>query len=184
MENNKKKMSSIKDLFNKEEDPNPKLKPLSAGEMQQWNGLVDFIEKKGYKGSEEFNNRDTNLGKMAFDAYKKQNPNFTLKYEDVSRVQQGIQEVREDIISDLKSGKAKVKEGQDVGKDYEHVMANTSAVDGWMGSKTSSHRFPKVFLDEYNASNKKITDNAELGFSADKPKVQQMWDKVAKLKNK
>lgn len=147
------------------QDPTPKR--LTTNQMSHWNDFVDFLEKKGYRGSREFDNKDKNMGKMAIDAYKKLNPDFSISYDDIPSVQQGIQDVRNYSIAQLKSGKATLKEGLDAGKDYENFMPNLSPTDGWLGSKTSFHTFPKAFLNEYS-NGEKITDKKDLGFVGNK----------------
>ena len=144
-----------------EEKPQPK--KLSDVQMSDWNKFIDFLESKGYRGSTEFDKKDKNLGQVAFDAYKKLNPNFTLNYADIPSVQQAILDLRKSEIEKLKAGKAKLAEGLDAGKDYEKFMPNLSPVDGWLGSKTSAHKFPMAFLNEY-INGQKVTDMKPQGF--------------------
>lgn len=147
------------------EDPIPK--KLTTTQMQHWNEFVQFVESKGYKGSTDFDKRDTNLGKNALEAYKRINPDFSISYNDIPSVQQGIADTRNFAIDKLKGGKAKLADGLDAGKDYEKFMPNISKVDGWLGSKTSSHTFPKAYLDEF-VNGQQVTDKKELGFVGNK----------------
>lgn len=140
-------------------------KKITPQQMQHWNDFIGFIESKGYKGSTEFDKKDQNLGKLALETYKKQHPDFSINYEDVPLIQQGLQDVRTRFINDLKTGKSKLQEGQDAGKDYEKFMPNLSPVDGWLGSKTSSHKFPSAYLNEF-VDGKQVTDMKPLGVVA------------------
>lgn len=157
-------------MFNKlsippTEDPTPKR--LTPQQMGDWNGFVSFLDSKGYKGHTDFDTKDKNLGELAMNTYKKYNPNFSLSYNDIPSVQQGIIDSRNFAINQLKTGKATLADGLDAGKDYEKFMPNVSPADGWLGSKTSSHIFPKAYLDEYENGNK-VTDKKELGFVQNK----------------
>ena len=157
-------------MFNKlplPEPTNPAPKQLTTQQMQDWNNFVSFLDTKGYKGHTDFDIKDKNLGQLAMDTYKKYNPNFSLSYSDVPAVQQGMQDVRNKFIGDFKNGKIKIQEGQDAGKDYENFMPNLSPVDGWLGSKTSSHKFPQVYLDEF-LNGKQVGDRKDLGFVQNK----------------
>ena len=144
-----------------QEEPTPK--KLTSTQMQHWNGFVDFLDSKGYKGSKDFDNKDQRLGQLAMDAYKKQNPDFSVTYADIPAVQQGILETRQHAINQFKTGKAKLKEGLDSGKDYENFMPNLSNPDGWLGSKTSAHKFPESFLNEY-VNGQQVTSMKPMGF--------------------
>lgn len=143
------------------EEPAPK--KLTSTQMQHWNGFVDFLDSKGYKGSKDFDNKDQKLGQLAMDSYKKQNPDFSLTLANIPAVQKGILETREHAISQLKTGKATLEKGLDAGKDYQNFMPNLSKPDGWLGSKTSSHKFPESFLNEYE-NGQKVTDMKPMGF--------------------
>lgn len=118
---------------------------LSTDQKGQWNSYVDYLEKRGYKGNTQLDNRDTNLGQRLLNEYKAQNPHFTLTYEQIPVIQQGIQNVRNDFINRWKKG-AQV-EGV---KTADDIMSNVSPVDGWLGSKTSSYKFPVADITHTN----------------------------------
>ena len=117
----------------------PGTPPLTVKQRQDWNRFIDFMDKSGYKGSKDLDNRDTNLGRFLFQRFKSQNKDVGLTYEDVPRVQQELQDYRNLLLQQFKGGKIKPEGMKDPEKE---LMPGLSAVDGWLGSKTSSYKFP------------------------------------------
>ena len=116
--------------------------PLTNDMKSQWNGLIDYLDKRGYKGSPDLDNRDTRLGERLMNEYKAQNPHFTLTYDQIPVIQQGLQDYRTEALKKIKSGGATV----DGLKDDSEFMAGLSPSDGWLGSKTSSWKYPTATL--------------------------------------
>ena len=117
--------------------------PLTPQQKMQWNGFIDFLDKQGVKGHPDLDAKDKNLGQYYFQKYQSQNPNLGITYQDVPRVQQGLQDYRNQVLQQWKAGKA------DLGglKDESNFMPGISKVDGWMGSKTSTYKFPQAILN-------------------------------------
>lgn len=114
--------------------------PLSDKQKMEWNRLIDFMDKEGYKGSEHLDNRDTNLGKFLFQKFQAQNPDVTIRYEDVPRVQTELQNYRQHLIQQFKD--KKMQASTEIKDPEKEIMPGLSKVDGWLGSKTSSYKFP------------------------------------------
>ena len=112
--------------------------PLTPQQRTQWNLFIDFLDKQGLKGHPSLDMRDKNMGQFYFNKFAQANPLFQLKYEDVPQVQQDLQEYRTDLVNHWKAGKAVV----DGVKTEADIMPGLSQVDGWLGSKTSSYKFP------------------------------------------
>lgn len=117
------------------QQPPPGLTPL---QRMQWNSFIDFLEKEGVKGSPLLDQRDKNLGKFYFQKFVTSNPGITLRYEDVPRIQQELQDYRANLVNQWKNGKVSV----DSVKTEDDIMPGLSQVDGWLGSKTSSYKYP------------------------------------------
>jgi len=115
--------------------------PLTDQQKIQWNRFIDFMDKEGYKGSDQLDNRDTNMGKFLFQKFKSKNPDVTITYDDVPRVQADLQNYRQHLINQYKSGKM-VDKNNDIKDPDKEIMPGLSQVDGWLGSKTSSYKFP------------------------------------------
>jgi len=115
--------------------------PLTDQQKIQWNRFIDFMDKEGYKGSDQLDNRDTNMGKFLFQKFKSKNPDVTITYDDVPRVQADLQNYRQHLINQYKSGKM-VDKHNDIKDPDKEIMPGLSQVDGWLGSKTSSYKFP------------------------------------------
>src|SRR5438045_4203518 len=78
-------------LLPPEDEP---IKELSPAQRMEWNRYVDFVSKKGYKGSPELDKKDTGLAKSLFDEFTKLNPTTPLKYEDVKSVQMEMSQLK------------------------------------------------------------------------------------------
>lgn len=120
----------------------PPQPPLTPQQKAQWNSFLDYLEKIGYKGSPLLDNKNTALGAKLLDQYRGINPDFNLTYDNVKDVQQELQDYRNTLVNQFKQGKAVV----DGVKSADEIMAGLSPVDGWLGSKTSSWRFPVATL--------------------------------------
>lgn len=113
--------------------------PLTNQQKQDWNGFIDFVDKSGYKGNPVLDDRNQQLGSYLMQKYRSLNPKATITYQDVPRVQSALQEYRTNLVNQWKAGKVAPMEGV---KTEADIMPQLSEVDGWLGSKTSSHRFP------------------------------------------
>lgn len=114
--------------------------PLTPEQRQQWNDFIDYMDKSGYKGSPQLDNRNTSLGNSLIEQYRKTNPNFTLTYDNIRDVQQDLQDYRTTMVDKYKKGKVVV----DGVKSEDDIMPGLSDVDGWLGSKTSSWKYPQA----------------------------------------
>lgn len=112
--------------------------PLPPNLRPEWNKFIDFVEAKGMKGNKLLDDRNTALGKQLMQEYLKTNPKSPLTYDVIPSVQQSLQEYRAKSLQEIRSGKAQFD-----GKE-EEFMPGLSKVDGWLGSKTSSYKFPSA----------------------------------------
>lgn len=120
--------------------------PLTPDQKNQWNNFVDYLDKAGYKGSPLLDDRNKTLGLNLIEQYRKANPSFTLTYENVKDVQEDLQTYRADMVNKFKTGKVVV----DGVKSEDEIMPGLSAVDGWLGSKTSNWKFPTAVMASPN----------------------------------
>ena len=111
----------------------PVKKQFTQEDRDYWNGFVDYVDKKGYKGSTELDKKDLGLSKKLFEEYS----GGTKKYEEfVPSAQGAMSQYREESLKQIRSGAVAYK-----GKE-EDFMPGLSTVDGWAGSKTTSWKFP------------------------------------------
>jgi len=135
--------------------PDPKTpKQLSPQDRNFWNGFVDYVEKKGLKGSPDLDKRDLGLSRKLFDEYA-QSSDAPYSYEEfVPTVQQSISDYRNTAIQKARRGEIQIPGVDyvtnkttpvDVGDEAlkSMFMSGLSDVDGWAGSKTTSWRFPR-----------------------------------------
>lgn len=140
------------DLNNILNMPDPKEKPivLSSKDRNFWNGFVDYVEKKGLKGSADLDKRDLGLSKKLFDEYAK----GAYTYEEfIPTVQQSIADYRNTAIQKARRGEIQIPgvdytnkaQPVDVGDEAlkNMFMSGLSDVDGWAGSRTTAWRFPR-----------------------------------------
>lgn len=77
----------------------PPLQPLSLEQRAMWNNFIGYLKQKGMQGNSALDDRNKALGQQLMTQYALQNPSFTLKYSDVPRVQQDIQNYRQQLIN-------------------------------------------------------------------------------------
>lgn len=116
---------------------------LNPNERAQWNAYIDYLEKKGMKGNPALDNRDTGLSQQLFNEYKAQNPSFSLTYDRVPAVQQDLQDYRGQLVNKWKANPTIIPGV----KSADEIMSDLSPVDSWLGSKTSSHKYPVAMLN-------------------------------------
>lgn len=116
--------------------------PVTNDQKVQWNGLLDYIKQKGLQGSPALDNKNTALGQQLMEEYRAQNPHFNLTYDQVPQIQQGLQDYRNTLVKQWQAN-PKVAPGV---KSPNDIMSGISPVDGWLGSKTSSYKFPSATL--------------------------------------
>lgn len=126
--------------------------PLTPQQRQEWNNYVDWVEKKGYKGSPLLDKKDTGLANNLFNQYKKENPTVTLSLDHVKSVQNEMQ----NLASAVQSFEARRNN-----PNAQNIMAGTSKVDGWPGSKTTSFKFPGMTKEE--TTNGVLTSKTNFG---------------------
>lgn len=146
-------------------DQSPKF-PIAKKE--NWNRFIDYLEKAGYKGSTALDNKDTNLGKTLIAKYNSLYPKQAVNYEDVPAVQTELQNYRQSLVNKWKAGKA----NSDGVKSEDEIMPGLSQVDGWLGSKTSSYRFPSATLTH--------TDGTKQNFGVNTDLYDQLISKISK----
>lgn len=123
-------------------------KALPIEKKQQWNQFIDFLDKNGYKGNPQLDDRSTGLGEMLMAKYKKLNPNVTLNYSDVPLIQGELQNYRQGIVSKWRQNPA-IAPGV---KSEDEIMPGLSQADGWLGSKTSSYKYPSAVLTDQSGN--------------------------------
>lgn len=130
--------------------------PIGEDKKAAWNHFIDFMREKGYAGSTALDDRSTKLGEGLMAQYNKQFPKSPITYADVANVQAALQQYRQDLVNRWKSGQATA----DI-KSADEIMPGISKVDGWLGSKTSSYKFPTAVVD-HNGTNIDFGTNTEL----------------------
>jgi hypothetical protein len=114
--------------------------PLTDKQKQDWNSFLDFVDKEGFKGSPALDDKDKGLGMYLMQKYRSLNPKVTISYQDVPRVQQALQDYKSTLVDQYKKGL--IAPTDSIKNPETDIMGGISPVDGWLGSKTSSYKFP------------------------------------------
>ncbi len=112
--------------------------PLTPEQKANWNAFIDFVELQKMNNNPGLDQRNKQMGLMLMNKFNFANPKQQLNPDMVTQVQQDLQDYRNNMVSQWKAGKINV----DGVKSEDEIMPGISAVDGWPGSKTLSHRFP------------------------------------------
>ena len=121
--------------------------PLTVQQKADWNNYIDYLQSKGMKGNPALDNRDTGLSQKLFNDYKTQNPHFSLTYDQVPQIQQDLIDYRNNLVQKYKANPSVVPDA----KSADEIMPSLSPADGWLGSKTSSHKYPIATLTDANS---------------------------------
>lgn len=148
--------------------PGDKPKAITNDKKVAWNSFIDYLDKNGYKGSAALDNRDTNLGKSLLAKFNATNPNSQLSYDDVPVVQSALQDYRQGLVNKWKAGTA----GAEDIKSADDIMPGLSPVDGWLGSKTSSYRFPTASITHTDGTKQEFGVNTDLYDKLVQPKTK------------
>lgn len=129
---------------------------ISNNDRQFWNGFVDYVAQRGYAGSPRLDERSTKLSRLLFDEYNRTNKGNYAYDTFIPAIQTDISNYRNNAINEIKKGNIKVT--NDDGSlyrgninDYDfdnNYMQGLSNVDGWAGSRTTSWKFPKAYLEK------------------------------------
>lgn len=115
--------------------------PLTPQQRKEWNSYVDWIEKKGYKGSPLLDKKDTGLAFGLFNQFKKENPSVTISLDHIKSVQREMRNL---------ATSAQEFEARRGNPNAKNIMAGTSKEDGWPGMKTTSFKYPTMEKEETN----------------------------------
>ncbi|MDT3405067.1 hypothetical protein [Mucilaginibacter terrae] len=109
---------------------------ITRNERMVWNGFVDYLASKNYKGSPELDRPPREKSVQLWKDYCKLNKLNLDYHEFVSHVQRNIIAYRNYAWSKIKSGKATF-----TGTEAD-FMPGLSTIDGWAGSRTTTYKFP------------------------------------------
>ncbi|MVN89643.1 hypothetical protein [Mucilaginibacter aquatilis] len=109
---------------------------ITPKERMIWNGFVDYLAIKKFKGSAELDKPPREKSVQLWKDYCKA-INLKLDYHEfVSHVQRNIIAYRKYAWQKIKDGKATFN-----GTEAD-FMPGLSTVDGWAGSRTTTYKFP------------------------------------------
>jgi len=116
--------------------------PLTPQQKKAWNDFLDYLKKAGYQGNKSLDNHNMALGQNMLNRFNAMYPGEKVTYAEIPKVQAEMQNIRQQAVANYKKNPSQY---QGV-KSEDDIMQNLSPVDGWLGSKTSMHKFPTATL--------------------------------------
>jgi hypothetical protein len=123
--------------------------PITNQNRADWNQYVDYLDKKGLKGSSFLDKGDNAI--KAINDYRKVNPNTTITPELITPIQNDFSNYRDYALNQVSNGKAQLAPG--VNKD--NFLSALSIVDGIPGQRTTSYKFPVGYMTDMNSKETK-----------------------------
>lgn len=113
---------------------------LPVQTRNDWNGFLDYLDKKGVGGSKDLDKKDQSLGLGYLKQYNKENPNSTLTPDIIPQIQYEQYMLRKgDAFPGLSSEQLKYVRN---GLSPAYMQRPVSEQDGWIGSLTSKQYYP------------------------------------------
>lgn len=146
----------------------PDKTPVNVSELRtDWNKYIDWLDKKGLKGSPELDK----TGEKYFNQYIKENPSTTLNMKYMPIIRAELETYRDNVINNFKAGRAQFPTYSKYGSSEEAEKAfmapivknKLSARPDFPGQHLTQHIFPSYLGDhpvDYNQYNPdyKISD--------------------------
>lgn len=115
-------------------------KGISPQMRQDWNGFLDYLDKKGVGGSAALDKRDQSLGLTYLNQYRKENPTTSITPDIIPQIQYDQYLLRKgDAYPGLNSEQLKYVRN---GLNPAYMARAVSDTDGWLGSLTSKQYYP------------------------------------------
>jgi len=127
--------------------------PVTNQQRNAWNQYVQYLQKRGIAGDPKLDRNG--LGKNLFLQYIKDNPNTGLTEDSPMAIQHDFANYRQWAINQIKSGKGEYAPGT----DENTFMKELSQIDGYAGSKTTRHLFPKSYMQTFEDGKKVKTED-------------------------
>lgn len=156
------------------EEPIKGYTPSTVEQRANWNRLLRFMYEKGYSGSKDLDRKDKALGMALLEEYNKANPKNQVPKEFIP-----IAQYENDLIR--RKG-AFPKLGQEESATlYEFLppaykSKEVSAVDGWLGSRTSQLGYP--IFSQSSSDGSKVDFGTDYETYIKNPKVSEIMGKA------
>jgi hypothetical protein len=140
--------------------PNGDKKPVVINNQvrQAFNDYVMWLRGKGMAGKPELDKNG--LGKKYLADYIKENPKTILTPDLIAPIQQDLLKYKDYALNQVRLGKAVFQSGVNA----DNFMQDLSPEDGYGGSRTTSHIYPREYLNYLDAQNN-LLQTKDLGFA-------------------
>jgi hypothetical protein len=130
------------------DDKDKKPKPQITNQHRaDYNAYIDFLRSKGVAGNKVLDSNK--VGKKYLADYIAANPNTSLSEDLVAPIQSDFQNYKQYALNQVRLGKAVFNSGVNA----DNFMQDLSSEDGWVGSRTSLHKFPTEYMRYVDLSN-------------------------------
>jgi len=128
-------------------------KPVNNKMRSDWNGFIDYLEKKGMKGKPDLDKGG--LGYKMFDDYVKQTPGVSLSRESLPIIRKDLLNYRQWVLNEQQKPEsqkvARLADNVTPQNFMSNVLANEKTADpNYPGTNLTSTRFPSQYLESYN----------------------------------
>lgn len=147
----------------------------------EWNNYVGWLETQGMKGKPELDSNQ--LGFKYLEDYRKLNPNSPLTKESIPQIQGYLQDYRNWVIENHKTGKRPISFTETPLPDYSNFMPNLSRVDGYPGQYTTSVKFPSEYLNSSRQGFASIVKNRQTGGYVKNDVLELTPDEIKQLQS-
>lgn len=121
--------------------PPKNYKPSTPQQRAAWNKFLMYVMDKGYRGNVELDKKDQSLGLKLIQEYNKENPDNAVSPEFIPIAQYENAIIRKQKRFPDLDDKQSEAISRWLPKSYE--QQEVSAIDGWLGSKTSKLQYPE-----------------------------------------
>lgn len=131
--------------------PDNKKQPVIDNNVRAaWNDYVGWLRQKGIAGHPELDKNG--LGHSMLDQYLRENQGSYLSKDMIPAIQSDFQNLKAYSLDQVKKGKASFAEGV----NEQNFMQNLSDADGYPGQFTTSHIYPREYMNYLDEQNKPI----------------------------
>lgn len=137
-----------------ETTPDNETKETASEQLKEdWNGFLNWLDKKGMKGKPELDKGD--LGNQLFRQYIKETPGTSLSEKSIPAIRKAYTELRNDRLKEIQEGKGNYEGSPE--SFMKHIVLNEQTENpNYVGQHLTQTMFPGAKLTSPTGEIKKI----------------------------
>lgn len=139
-------------------DDNKPQPQITNRTRSDWNDYIKYLRSIGIAGDPSLDRNG--VGKQYLAEYIQNNPNTSLTPDIISPIQADLLKYKDYALNQVKLGKAVFQNGVNA----DNFMQDLSPEDGYAGSLTTQHLYPKQYL-EYLDQQSNLLTTQDKGFA-------------------